>query len=323
MESLSKILINYGHNKLEEPRRPRERHWPSDTGKCPRALVYQWRGEQVKSPDGRLFFIFSDGEMHHQIIAKHLEDAGVQITMKEAPIRDKERNISGKLDALLKIDGKYYVLEIKSINRYGFEEILKEGPREEHVLQLQLYLYYVNNLFKIETKIGILLYKNKDTSRFADFPIEFDETYALNFFEYLKGIEKHVADNTLPDRPYERKDWHCQYCDYQLICWQGVPRDKLPQISDEELAGLLGELIFAKEQRKEYEDKEDQLTEMVKQLFKEKGMTQGQIGSYIVRLEEMTMRRLNQAKLAESLGDKLDDFYEEKTYPKLTIKELE
>lgn len=323
MESLSRVLINYGYQKLGEARPPRVRHWPSDAGKCLRALVYQWRGEKVKSPDGRMFFIFRDGELHHQAIVKQLEEAGINVTMKEAPLRDKERNISGKLDALIKINSNYYVLEIKTINRYGFDEICREGPREEHVLQLQLYLHYVQNIFKIEARQGIILYKNKDTSRFVDFPIDYDESYAQNFFNQMKVIEQHIANNTLPERPYERTDWHCQYCDYELVCWHGAVEKKITEITDEELTRLIGELIFVKEQRKDFEEKEDKLVEQVKQTLQNRGLAESRLGSYLIKLEETIQRRLNQKKLAEVLGDKINEFYEEKTFPKLTIKELE
>lgn len=323
MDSLSKILLAYGSRALGKPRPVRERHWPSDAGRCLRGLVYQWRGEKAETPDGRMFFVFDDGSLHHQAVVKHLEEAGIQITMKEAPIRDKERNISGKLDALIKLNSHYYVLEIKSINRYGFDEVLRTGPHEEHVLQLQLYLYYVQNLFKIDARQGIILYKNKDTSKFMDFPIDYDKSYVNKFFDQMQVIEKHLKDNTLPERPYQRDDWHCSYCDYKMVCWRGVPQEKPVEITDEDLVQLLGELVFAKDQRKEFEEKEGLLTERIKQTLKERGFSQGTIGSYLVKLEEMSMKRLNQKKLAEALGDKLDEFYEEKTYPKLTIKEFE
>ncbi|MBI4833636.1 MAG: Dna2/Cas4 domain-containing protein [Planctomycetes bacterium] len=324
MESLSKILINYGYQELAKPKYPRVRHWPSDAGKCLRALVYQWRGEKIKSPNGRLFFIFADGNLHHELIVKQLEEAGVTVTMKEAPLRDTERNISGKLDALIKMDNNYYVLEIKSISRRGFDEVMRLGAKEEHVLQLQLYLYYVQNIFKINAKQGIILYKNKDTSHFADFPIDYDETYVQGFFNQLKVLETHVKEQSLPDRPYERDDWHCSYCDYRETCWAGIPARQIEEIKDEELVTLLGELLFAKEQRKDFEEKEELLNERVKQILKDRGFTEGNLGSYRVKFEEMVMRRLNQKKLAEQLGeDKLREFYEEKSYPKLTIKELE
>lgn len=322
MTSLAKILIDYGYHKLDEPRPRRVRHWASDAGRCLRALVYQWRGEKPDRPDGRKFFIFSDGQLHHQAIVKQLEEAGVEVTMKEAPIHDLERNLSGKLDALIRLDGKYYVLEVKSVNRYSFDEILRDGPRDDHILQLQLYLYYVQNLYKIDTKQGWILYKNKDTSLFYDYLIDYNESYVQVFFNQLKTIEEYVSKGILPDRPYERTDWHCQYCDYENTCWQGVTPEKIVQITDEELVKLLGELVFVREQRKNYEMKEEILADRLKELFKEKGIFEGQIGSYLVRLEEMKMRRLNQKKLAEILGDRINEFYEEKLYSKLTIKEL-
>ena len=137
-------------------------------------------------------------------------------------------------------------------------------------------------------------------------------------------MEKHVKDKTFPDRPYERDDWHCSYCDYSKTCWAGMPEKKVEQIKDEELVNLMGELIFAKEQRKEFQEKEGLLNERLKQILKDRGFKEGNIGAYKVKLEEMVMRRLNQKRLKEELGDdKLKDFYEEKSYSKLTIKEID
>lgn len=322
---IAEILKQYGYKKLNDrPKYPKERHWPSDAAKCLRALVYQWRGEQPRTREGRFFFILSDGEAHHKLITQQLEEAGVQVTMKEAPLRDPKLNISGKLDALIKFNDKYYVLEIKSINRYGFDEIIRDGPKEDHVIQLQLYLHFVQNLFKIDAKSGILLYKNKDTSSFYDFQVDYNEMVVRDFFEKLKIVEENIAKGTLPDRPYERTDWHCQYCDYKETCWLGVSADSIAQITDEELVRLVGDLIYTKSQRKEFELKEDELVKQVKEQFKKRNLTKSQIGSYILELKKSPMRRLDQKKLLASLGlddKKLEQFYETKEVERLDIKE--
>lgn len=324
MVNLSSILINYGQEVLRKPRLPKERHWPSDAGKCIRALVYQWRGEVAKQPDGRLFFIFNDGELHHKALLEQLERAGIAIHMKEAPLRDPGLNISGKMDALIKMDGHYYVLEIKSINRYGFEEVKRDGPKEEHIIQLQLYLYYVQNLFKIETKCGIILYKCKDTSRFADFLIDYNENMVQDFFGKLKVIENHLACHTLPDRPYESTSWQCRYCEYHDICWMSAPAsEKIVEITEEALTNLIGELIWVKEQRREYEQKEEILTEEVKKMMEQKHIDKGTIESYLIELKETKMRRLDQKALIEGLGEEqLKPYYRETIARRLNIKEF-
>ncbi|MFA5794180.1 MAG: CRISPR-associated protein Cas4 [Candidatus Brocadiia bacterium] len=319
---IAELLKKYAKDKMSSrPPHPKEKHWPSDAAKCLRALVYQWRGEKALPTNPRLFFIFADGDMHHKAIVQQLSDAGVEVTMREAPLRDPKLNISGKLDALIKLDGRYYVLEIKSINRWGFEEVIRDGPKEEHVIQLQLYLYFVQNIFRIEAKSGILLYKNKDTSSFYDFDIPFDERVVNDFLDRLKQVESYIANNTLPDRPYPRTDWHCNYCDYREVCWLGVPEKGTVEITDEELVRAISELIFVKGQRKEFETKEDDLIEIVKEQLRKKQITEARLGSYMINLKESSMRRLDQNKLKEFLKEKLDEFYSETKMERLDIKE--
>jgi CRISPR-associated protein Cas4 len=319
---LAELFKKYAKDKIaSRPPYPKEKHWPSDVAKCLRALVYQWRGEKAMPTNPRLFFVFADGDMHHKTIVQQLKDAGVEITMQEAPLRDPKLNISGKLDALIKLNGHYYVLEIKSINRWGFDEITRDGPKEEHVIQLQLYLYFVQNIFKIETKSGILLYKNKDTSSFYDFEIPFDEKVVQDFFGRLKLVEEHLAKGSLPDRPYEKTDWHCNYCDYREVCWTGIADKQITEITDEELVRLISELIFVKSQRREFDAKHDDLVEMVKQQLHQKQLTEARLGSYMINLKESSMRRLDQKRLKEFLKEKIDEFYSETKMERLDIKE--
>lgn len=306
----------------DRPRYPKERHWPSDVAKCLRALVYQWRGEEGVAPDARMFFVFADGDMHHKAIVQQLEDSGqAQVIMKEAPLRDKEHNISGKLDALLKLNNHHYVLEIKSINRYGFDEIMRDGPKEDHVIQLQLYLHFVQNIYKIETKQGFVLYKCKDTARFYDFLIDYNVNVVNDFFAKLKLVEEHLAKKTLPERPYEITDWHCRYCDYKRICWAGAQGKKVADLSQEEMAKILGDLLDVKEKRKTLEEQEDYLTETIKQQMEQKEITVGEIGDYMVELKETIQKRLDIKKVEEHFKEQLEQFYKTTTSKRLNIKE--
>lgn len=321
---LVEFLDRYAKKKLSQPKRPKEKHWPSDAGTCIRALVYRWQGVEGLKPEPRTFFIFEDGNLHHRSIRELLRQAGIELVMEETPISDPERRISGKLDAVIRLAGKYFVLEIKSINRFSFEEIIRQGPREEHVLQLNLYLYYVQNLFRIPTEAGILLYKCKDTSRFWEFAIPFEEKSVNNFFALLGEIENYLAKNILPERPYQITDWQCQYCDYREICWEeyGEERKKgLAEIRDENLVKLIGELLWFREQLKELTAKEENLNQEIKQILEAKGIEIGRISNYLIELKEQTRQLLDQKLLEEKIGS-LGPFYKSSTYKILKIKEL-
>ncbi|MEW6686278.1 MAG: PD-(D/E)XK nuclease family protein [Candidatus Edwardsbacteria bacterium] len=320
---LTELLNQFAQQEMAKPRRPKEKHWPSDAGKCLRALVYLWRGTEGKKPDNRTFFVFEDGHLHHQTIRNQLRRAGLEFTMEEAPISDPKIPLSGKLDAVIRLGGKYYVLEIKSINRFSFEEVTHQGPIPSHVIQLQLYLHYVQNLFRLNTQSGILLYKCKDTSRFWESLIEYDETQVKTFFDTVAEVKEHLGKNTLPPRPYRVTDWECQYCDYSEICWEGMEKElenRLKEIREEELVKLIGELIFVRDQKKQVEKEEKRLTELIKSIMVQKEIKSGKIGSYFVELKEQSRKNLDRELLIEKLGD-LEPFYKVDTYSTLQIKE--
>jgi CRISPR-associated protein Cas4 len=317
-------LDTYAEKELSRPKRPKEKHWPSDAGVCIRALVYRWRGVEGIKRQARTFFIFEDGNLHHRSIRELLRQAGVEFVMEETPINDPKMRLSGKLDAVVRLDGKYYVLEIKSVNRFTFDEIMHQGPREEHALQLNLYLYYVQNLFRISTNTGILLYKCKDTSRFWEFPIPFDEKVVNNFFVLMHSVDDYLAKNIIPDRPYKITDWQCQYCDYRQVCWEGYAteeKNKFAEIKEEDLVNFIGELLWIREQIKELSEKEENLNMKIKEIMLAKNIESGRISNYFVELKEQTRQVLNQELLKEKIGN-LEPFYKSSTYKVLKIKEL-
>ena len=317
-------LNSYADKELSRAKRPKEKHWPSDAGVCIRALVYRWRGVAGMKQKIRTFFIFGDGNLHHRSIRELLRQAGIEFVMEETPINDPKMRLAGKLDAVVRLDGKYYVLEIKSVNRFTFDEIVHQGPREEHILQLNLYLYYVQNLFRIPANSGILLYKCKDTSRFWEFAVSFDEKGVNNFFALMRNIEDYLAKNILPERPYKISDWQCQYCDYRQICWEGYAlqeKNKFAEIKDEDLVNSIGELLWIREQIKELTEKEENLNMQIKEIMLAKNIETGRIGSYFVELKEQTRQVLDQELLKEKIGG-LEPFYKSSTYKVLKIKEL-
>lgn len=319
---LTELLMNYGYEKVSKQPKPRKAHWPSEAGKCIRALVYTWRGVIGKT-EPRQFFVWEDGTAHHKILREQLRQAGVEFVMEEAPINDTKRNISGKIDAVIKLDGKYYPLEIKSVNRYTFEEI-QVAPRDDHVLQLQVYLYYVDNLFKIPAKMGILFYKCKDTSRFWEYVIESDQTKVDEFFNTIISVEKYLKDGTLPDRQYNFTDWHCQYCDYKEVCWEGAAvelQKRLSEINEEELKVRIGNYIYLRDRIKELEDEKNRLSEEIKQILLAKALSSIRVENYFVEIKEQERKELNKERLQQVLGD-LEPYYEKKTIKILRIKEM-
>lgn len=74
MDSLAKVLTSYGYKRLGERRRLKERYWPSDAGKCLRAVVYQWRLNQKKLAEtiGDKIHEFYEGKPYDKLNIKEM-----------------------------------------------------------------------------------------------------------------------------------------------------------------------------------------------------------------------------------------------------------
>lgn len=81
--------------------------------------------------------------------------------------------MSGYIDGVVLVNGKWCVLEIKSCNSNSFKYIkmVSQEPREYHRKQALLYCYAPNNLSELDEEFdgAIILYVNKDTGEEIDF----------------------------------------------------------------------------------------------------------------------------------------------------------
>jgi|GEM_PF-1544094 len=331
---LLEYLKNYAEDKLAEPSKPKEHFWPSEAESCLRQVVYNWLDTQKDPPRNyNKFFIFDDGNLHHQSILEHIKKlkyaknpADVTLIAAEFPFVDKERNIKGRIDAVLAINDRYYVMEMKSANRDSFIKHKEDGSAEEsHISQLQTYMYYARDIFKFPIDKGIVLYKCKDTSEFCEFLYDYDESIVKNFFEKIKIIEKFLNDKVLPERQYTLKDWQCQYCDYQSICWKDYKlelKKKYEKITDEELTQLLSNYIDVKRRMGELEKNSEELNTKIKDILRAKDISSATIYDYYVELKKTINKNLDKDLLIEKFGkDAVLSCYKEKEVEKLIVKE--
>ena len=112
---------------------------PSAAGACLRARYYaRTGGEQADDIDPRTRRIFDNGHHLHLRIQDYLTDMGL-LLVPEIPVHDIEHKIQGHTDGILKLNGEYAVLEIKSINSKQFTEL--KDAKDEHKRQGLVYLY--------------------------------------------------------------------------------------------------------------------------------------------------------------------------------------
>jgi CRISPR/Cas system-associated exonuclease Cas4 (RecB family) len=115
---------------------------PSAIGQCVRA---RWFSRTMPPGEGRAIDartrrIFDNGSHVHLRLQQYMRDAGI-LEMDEVPVCSREYNIQGHTDGIASIGGELAIVEIKSINSYGFSAL--SGPKEDHKRQGLVYLYCV------------------------------------------------------------------------------------------------------------------------------------------------------------------------------------
>ena len=181
----------------------------TDAGKCPRSVFFKFKNAPREPLDARILRIFERGENIHRSIFNILYRLRLGV-VTEIPIPSQEI-ISGRADAILCVGNENYVLDIKSINSMIFKRM--QEPKEENVLQIQLYLHYFN------IKKGILLYIDKDQQDMKEFFVDYDEALCKSLLDKFYALKDQVEKNILPSRlaDYPR-NWQCNYCQFKDVC---------------------------------------------------------------------------------------------------------
>ncbi len=204
---LKEIIDKYYQDKRDE--REKNRFYISDAGKCPRQIFFKFKKAPRKEMEPRILRIFDQGDYVHLRLMRDLFSLGI-VVASEIDI-PPQQDIGGRADAIVRINNELYVVDFKSINSTILQKMDK--PKEDHILQVQLYLHFFN------LKKGILLYEGKDNSMMKEFLVEYDENKVkkvLEDFSRLKvNVEKNLVPKQLPDFP---KNWQCQYCQFREIC---------------------------------------------------------------------------------------------------------
>jgi len=141
-----------------------------------------------------------------KILTKSLEGKDIKIET-EKRVEIPEFGATGYADIVL-TNGDSEVVELKSANKDSFAFIKKQGPKENHQMQLWSYLYGLG------IKQGRLIYLSKD----------YMDTQEFIFKVSDKNIEQRVRDEFgLLNKAWEAKnplllplvtDWRVTYCAY-------------------------------------------------------------------------------------------------------------
>ena len=272
-------------------------------GRCIRALVYHAQGVPADEFPDRAILVFEDGNWHEELIKDHIRKTVFQLDELKgqkqriyiAKIGDKV--MDGEIDGLVTDPlNKTRLLEIKSINHFGFER-LKDQPLDEHRRQANLYLHGLC-LAKMEIREAVILYKNKNTSAMKEFIVEYDSVQAWNDIAMFKDIEARAKSGDIPARPYTLDDWHCQYCRWQTHCWEGYAGEVAALSKDvalsEEIETAARYYNELGAQKTEIEKERDGIGEMLRQALKAAQAQSGRAGEYLLTLSVGERKKIDE-----------------------------
>lgn len=166
-------------------------------------------------------------KIYHDLVSPDACPSGIKsherkhLKYKEVRMVDEEHRINGRCDGIILVDGVEHLMDIKSIqnrtektpDQYFCFEDLEDGPKSDHVVQLQLYMWISG------IPNGHLLYVAKNTHMIKTFNIPYDfsilEPHLKEIEELIALAERWEAGEKikLPD-PCSRADCSCQ----ELVC---------------------------------------------------------------------------------------------------------
>lgn len=206
---LKEKIDNFYLNQKQD-RKKQSLFYVSDAGKCPRQVFFNFRNAPKANLDPRMARVFSRGtKFHNDLFSLFYQLPDIKV-MTEIHIPTNDL-VTGRADAIILMDNKHWVVDIKSMNSMIFKGL--KYPKPENVAQLQLYLHF----FSI--KNGILFYIDKDRQEIKEFIVNYDPVQVHYLLTGFRKLKKQIDDNKVPpvllDYP---KSWMCRYCRFSEIC---------------------------------------------------------------------------------------------------------
>ena len=164
--------------------------------------------DTIFNSDARMIRILGNGNGMHDRWMNYFKESGILVEA-ERKFRDETLRFSGSIDDIIELNGKTYIVELKSINHFGFQKLT--APKEEHMLQLQIYCMQ-------EGIDGFVIYENKNTQDVKEFFVESSPSIQAEIKSTVEHVIESVKESKLADKT--QVFGMCQECDYQDLCFR-------------------------------------------------------------------------------------------------------
>lgn len=230
------------------PWKPGQKHRvkPSDLGSpCMRKIFYSTvRAKPDQKISAKQKRIFDTGDAFHEMMRGWVKSLKILIEYRdketgeipidrwskkpnpEFPIVVEELGInSGKIDAILLIDGKLWIGEFKSIKDERFHEL--DGAKEEHQTQANTYVHLFEHCWergdydhieelKNHTQVEgvIFVYMNKNDSETKEYAVAKSDEAFEKIVEKIAKLDGFIQEKKLPPKTED----FCSFCSWNKTC---------------------------------------------------------------------------------------------------------
>lgn len=185
-------------------------------------LSFFFKGNEPEIPDN-LKRIFLEGWYIHTKWQTLFKQAGIAVGIEQRGI-SKEWQLLFTPDAIIRLDNKLYVVEIKSVNTFQFKNMTSHPSGEK---QCRLYMHFTG------IPNGFVLAEDKNTQEFKVLPVDYDplkvKPYVERMWKVIKEKEQYIKSGKLPQRVCQNEDCKkaCK-CSYRDCCFNlnKIPLDE-------------------------------------------------------------------------------------------------
>ena len=220
---------------IKEKSEPSSKTFAPSSFRCERKSWFRLRGVQpdvLKSPDVGLEYKAEVGTARHLVIQSNLRDMlgddwvpvseylqsnpipyEYELEVADSGLETKVAIMNPPIhfacDGILRIDGKIYLLEIKTCERSSFDELT--DPKPGHLDQIKCYCA----LLGIQDIIFIYEDRLYGDMKFYEYHVSLSDMQAV--IKKMEYIMQMADANLAPDR-LDRSDYMCSNCEYKSKC---------------------------------------------------------------------------------------------------------
>lgn len=322
--------------------------------RCIRQQVY-WHGKTPKDKEvnDRIWHIFDDGQWQEELMIQWIEKSGFQIHSRQMEVVgwDGEPKILCHVDGVITdMLGVDRLLECKGLNHFTFQSFWDQKAYPlDYFTQCALGSRGIQQINPAAVEI-VLLIKNKNTSGYIEYLMHYDspnDTLTVKRLQRHTGeiadvsltitnicadaaakfhnIQAHVTAGTIPDRPFEPGDWHCDYCSWATTCWHGFVGELSSLAEKVELEPEVEDMLRYYNQLgaelKEQEEEKDKIRDQIKELLIAKGAKRGKAGNYTASLIRTEKSSVKWDDVPLQITRSLDPYREKKPMEQLRVTE--